>query len=139
MVNRYLTVWAIRAALVTATACLGLSSAADASTTLYITGAGNGHGIGMSQYGAYGDALHGWTYQHILGHYYQGTGLRTTSTSAVVRVLLGTGAYGNPAFSGASSAVAPRAGSQSVTLSTGQTYSLQALPGGNVALYDQSG
>ncbi len=139
MVNRYLTVWAIRAALVTTTACLGLPPGAHASTNLYISGAGNGHGIGMSQYGAYGDALHGWTYQHILGHYYQGTGLRTTTTSAVVRVLLGTGAYGNPSFSGASSAVAPRADNQSLTLSTGQTYSMQALPGGNVALYDQSG
>ena len=139
MLNRYLTVWAIRAALVTATACLALSPAAQAATNLYITGAGNGHGIGMSQYGAYGDALHGWTYEHILGHYYQGTALRPTSTSRIVRVLLGTGAYGNPSFTGASTAVAPRAGSQPVTLSSADTYSLRALPGGNVALYDQSG
>lgn len=92
----------------------------------------------MSQYGAYGDAQHGWTYRRILGHYYQGTGLRTTSTSRVVRVLLGAGAYGNPSFSGASAAVAPRAGNQTVALSPSQTYSMQAFPGGNVALYDQS-
>lgn len=139
MLNRYLTVSAIRTVLSTATVCLALSPAALASTNLYISGAGNGHGIGMSQYGAYGDALHGWTYQHILGHYYQGTGLRTTSTSRIVRVLLGTGAYGNPSFNGASSAVAPRAGSQTLTLSASQTYSMQALAGGDVALYDQAG
>lgn len=139
MLNRYLTVSAIRTVLGTATICLALSPAAQASTNLYISGAGNGHGIGMSQYGAYGDALHGWTYRHILGHYYQGTGLRTTSTARIVRVLLGTGAYGNPSFSGASSAVAPRAGNQTLTLSAGQTYSVQAVVGGNVALYDQSG
>jgi stage II sporulation protein D len=137
--NRYLTVRTARAVLASAAASLALSPAAHASTNLYISGAGNGHGIGMSQYGADGDALHGWTYRHILGHYYQGTGLRTTSAGRIVRVLLGTGSYGNPSFSGASSAVAPRAANQTVTLSTGQTYSTQAAPGGNVALYDQSG
>ena len=122
-----------------ALAWLALSPAARASTELYITGAGNGHGIGMSQYGAYGYAQHGWTYQRILGHYYQGTGLRSTDPGQIVRVLLGTGTYGNPAFSGASSASAPRAGNQTVQLSAGQTYSIQALRGGNVALYDQTG
>jgi stage II sporulation protein D len=120
-------------------AWLAHSPAARASTEFYINGAGNGHGIGMSQYGAYGDALHGWTYQHILGHYYQGTGLRTTNPAQIVRVLLGTGAYGNPAFSGASSAVAPDAGNRTVQLSVSQTYSIRALSGGNVALYDSSG
>ena len=128
-----------RVILATAAASLAFSPAAHASTDLYISGAGNGHGIGMSQYGAYGDALHGWTYQHILGHYYQGTGLRTTNPSQTVRVLLGTGAYGNPGFSGASSAVAPWAGHRTVTLSTSRTYSVHAAPGGNVALYDSAG
>ena len=32
----------------------------------------------MSQYGAYGYALHGWTYQQILAHYYTGTQIGTT-------------------------------------------------------------
>ena len=34
---------------------------------------GNGHGVGMSQYGANGMAKHGHTYLQILGHYYPGT------------------------------------------------------------------
>jgi SpoIID/LytB domain protein len=38
-------------------------------------GGGWGHGVGMSQYGAYGQALEGRTYDQILGHYYQGTAL----------------------------------------------------------------
>ena len=122
-----------------AAAGLAQTPAARASTGFYITGAGNGHGIGMSQYGAYGYALHGWSYQHILGHYYQGTGLRTINASQTVRVLLGTGAYGNPSFTGASSATAPQAGNQTVPLSTDQTYPIRALPGGNVALDDASG
>lgn len=37
-----------------------------------ITGGGNGHGIGMSQYGAQGYALHGWTHDAIIKHYYKG-------------------------------------------------------------------
>jgi hypothetical protein len=38
-------------------------------------GGGWGHGVGMSQYGAYGQALEGSTYDQILSHYYQGTEL----------------------------------------------------------------
>jgi stage II sporulation protein D len=136
---RYLTVSTARAVLAAAAASLAVSPAAHASTDLYINGAGDGHGIGMSQYGAYGAAQHGWTYQHILGHYYQGTGLRTTDPNQTVRVLLGTGRYGDPGFTGAASAVAPWAGHRTVTLSTTQKYSVHAVSGGNVALYDSSG
>lgn len=39
--------------------------------TLYITTTGFGHGIGMSQYGAQGMALEGYSYQDILKHYYR--------------------------------------------------------------------
>src|SRR5205823_1523026 len=105
----------------------------------YINGGGDGHGIGMSQYGAYGYAQHGWSDRQILGHYYQGTGIGTTSPSQTVRVLLGTGGFGPPTFIGASSATAPQAGGQSVQLSTSQKYSVKALSGGHVALYDPSG
>jgi stage II sporulation protein D len=40
-----------------------------------INGRGWGHGIGMSQWGAYGYATHGWTYRQILTHYYTGISL----------------------------------------------------------------
>ena len=36
-------------------------------------GAGWGHGIGMSQWGAYGYAKHGAGYREILDHYYRDT------------------------------------------------------------------
>jgi SpoIID/LytB domain protein len=46
---------------------------------LVIEGRGNGHGIGMSQYGALGYAIDdGWTYDQILGHYYGGTSAGTS-------------------------------------------------------------
>jgi stage II sporulation protein D len=35
-----------------------------------IRGGGNGHGVGMSQYGAYGMSQRGYTFQEILSHYY---------------------------------------------------------------------
>jgi len=40
-----------------------------------ITGSGNGHGLGMSQYGAYGMAVQGYNYQDILKYYYSGVTL----------------------------------------------------------------
>src|SRR5215217_7090222 len=77
-----------RALLVTASLLsLAAASAADGAVRHVIRGAGFGHGIGLSQYGAYGYALHGRSYQAILGHYYKGTRL-SSAPSRPVRVLL---------------------------------------------------
>ncbi len=62
---------------------------AAAGTTWTVTGHGFGHGVGMSQYGAYGYALHGRDYSFILAHYYQGTTLGSAPPGRV-RVLLTT-------------------------------------------------
>jgi stage II sporulation protein D len=59
--------------------------------TFFITGHGWGHGLGMSQYGAYGYALHGWTYDRIVAHYYPGTTLGQAPVKRV-RVLVSDGA-----------------------------------------------
>ncbi|MGH2996014.1 MAG: SpoIID/LytB domain-containing protein [Gaiellaceae bacterium] len=67
-------------------AALVLVGAAAAAPLFVLTGRGWGHGIGMSQYGAYGYALHGSSYGQILAHYYPGTGLGTRSKA--VEVLL---------------------------------------------------
>ena len=40
-----------------------------------IVGSGWGHGVGLSQYGALGQALDGRSWQDILNHYYPGTNL----------------------------------------------------------------
>ena len=40
-----------------------------------ITCYGYGHGCGLSQYGAWGYAANGWTYDQILAHYFPGTTL----------------------------------------------------------------
>src|SRR4051794_24358340 len=59
-----------------------------------LDGHGYGHGHGMSQFGAYGAALKGLTYQQIVGFYYPHTTL-TSDANRTVRVLLG-GAQSSP-------------------------------------------
>ena len=73
---------------ITAALALLFASAADAASTFYVRGGGNGHGIGMSQYGSYGYALHGKSYRWILAHYYQGTSIGHVAPGRTVRVLL---------------------------------------------------
>jgi len=58
--------------LVAAVVC-ATAGTARAGSALIVTGHGWGHGVGMSQWGAYGYALHGWKYRRILSHYYPGT------------------------------------------------------------------
>jgi stage II sporulation protein D len=76
--------------------------AAAGKARFTIRGAGFGHGVGMSQYGALGFAQHGKTYDEILAHYYTGTQLGTTDPAATVRVLIQS--TGTASFSGASQA-----------------------------------
>ena len=56
-------------------------------TTFAISGHGWGHGVGMAQWGAYGYAQHGFTYDEILTHYYPGTQLGP-APAQLVRVLV---------------------------------------------------
>lgn len=64
--------------------------AVPGEATFIVTGRGYGHGVGMSQYGAYGMAKEGRTYDEILAYYYPGTTLGT-SPGRKVRVLLAEG------------------------------------------------
>src|ERR671930_2338173 len=79
----------MRRSAVAALACLALPASAHAAKSSFvIKGAGFGHGIGLSQYGADGYALHGSDHKTIVGHYYQGTGLAVVSPAPTIRVLL---------------------------------------------------
>src|SRR6202035_1541281 len=51
-------------------------------------GRGNGHGLGMSQWGARGRAAAGQDYKTILSTYYTGTQIDTRDTSGAVRIAL---------------------------------------------------
>jgi len=81
-------------------AFLVAAPAARAATKLTITGAGFGHGIGMSQYGTYGYSLHLETYDFILSHYYTGTALGALDSNPEIKVLL-QGSRRSISFTGA--------------------------------------
>src|SRR3954453_9055238 len=97
---------------------LACSSPAHAASRLVIRGAGFGHGIGMSQYGAYGLSLQGVGYQSILARYYTGTTLAQVAAAPEVRVLL-QGGQRKVTFSGAA-----RLGTQA--LDPAKTYNVVA-------------
>jgi len=71
--------------------CASSASAAGqaSAATLVIDGAGDGHGVGMSQEGALGYAEHGASYSEILAHYYTGTALGQAPAATMVKVLIG--------------------------------------------------
>jgi stage II sporulation protein D len=76
--------------LLTATFILLAPIGAQAATRVVIKGAGFGHGIGLSQYGAYGYAQHGFSYKEIIRHYYRGASIGQSSRRGV-KVLLQSG------------------------------------------------
>jgi len=52
----------------------GVAVAQEAETVSFV-GSGWGHGVGLSQYGAYGASRDGWTAKQILEYFYQGTSI----------------------------------------------------------------
>src|SRR3954470_3829677 len=107
-------------------ACLAVPASAQAAKSSFvIRGAGFGHGIGLSQYGADGYALHGFDYKTIVGHYYEGTSLATVSPAPTIRVLLESAPA--PSFTGAT-----QAGDR--TLDPAKTYSVVRAGANSVAL-----
>jgi stage II sporulation protein D len=73
-----------------ATARIDARTATTGSATFIVTGHGWGHGVGLSQYGAYGYAQKGTGYAKIVLHYFPGTELGEAPVSRV-RVLLTSG------------------------------------------------
>jgi stage II sporulation protein D len=96
-----------------------------------VRGAGFGHGIGMSQYGAYGLAQHGWGYERILRHYYRGTQLGQAPSRPVRVLLQASDPYVR--FRGATRAPA------GLGLEPGVTHVVRATRGGRLALYGRGG
>ena len=90
-----------RALLLIAFAALLLSApAAGAAEKYRLLGHGYGHGVGLSQWGAYGFANHGADYKKIVKHYFKSTKLESFRSNKKVRVLLAT-TSGDISFSGA--------------------------------------
>jgi SpoIID/LytB domain protein len=69
--------------------CIAAPSVAWAADPIFqFTGRGNGHGVGMSQWGAKGMAEQGWGYKQILAHYYQGSWVATWPGATTIHVNL---------------------------------------------------
>jgi len=83
-------------------ATVAMLAAATAHASWTVKGHGFGHGVGLSQYGAFGFAENGRNYREILGHYYKHTKLGEAGVEPI-RVLLDSG-RGSVAFSGAGKA-----------------------------------
>jgi len=76
-----------RVAVLVAVAFLGAPGHALAGALFLIDGSGWGTGLGMSQWGAEGFAVHGWDYRRILAHYYPHTSFGVTHDQPV-RILV---------------------------------------------------
>ncbi|MCB0875764.1 MAG: SpoIID/LytB domain-containing protein [Solirubrobacterales bacterium] len=111
-----------RAAAAAAAAVLLLVALAGAAAapakTWVVKGGGFGHGVGMSAWGAYGYAKHGWGYERIIGHYYRRVKVKREKGNRRVRVLLATRS-GDVKFDGAVKACGRK-------LKAGRTYRAQS-------------
>jgi stage II sporulation protein D len=121
-------------AILTAVLAAGLTAlaTAPARADLVLDGHGWGHGVGLSQYGAYGYALlegrdHAW----ILGHYYPGTTLGRAGAGSV-RVLLRR--TRTPKLCGATRLRDARG--RRLRLSDARVYRLSVLANGRVRVVD---
>lgn len=115
----------ILAVLVAAVAAVGVATfvlvpSAQGASAVKVCGSGFGHGVGLSQYGAYGRAKAGQNYAQIVKTYYRGVSLNKYSTNPGVRVLLGERAL---------------SGSQDIVVGTGSQARLRNLAtGGTISL-----
>ena len=110
--------------------------ARPASSTFALSGRGFGHGVGLSQWGAYGAATKALTWQQIVGFYYPGT-LRTSQGDPTLRVWLSAVGTSGVQFSVLSGLVVSD-GTRTSALST--SYRWRVVPEGSaVTLQANSG
>ncbi|MCW2803111.1 MAG: stage sporulation protein [Propionibacteriaceae bacterium] len=92
------------------------------SGSFTISGAGFGHGWGMSQYGAYGAAKKGLSWKQILAFYYPGTTLDTLKTGSKIKVWITADSDNDLRVMPAKGLVLTDAAGGSFALPTGSTY-----------------
>jgi SpoIID/LytB domain protein len=82
----------LAAALAASLLLSGSGEPAAAASPFTFYGSGYGHGLGMSQWGAYGLARMGWSHRRILTHFYRHTSVRRRdSLPTSIRIGLTTG------------------------------------------------
>lgn len=121
---------ALAVILVAAVAALMAPTAAYGAAQFTFFGSGWGHGIGMSQWGAYGLANKGWGPNRILTHFYSGTKLATDPTAPLslrVGLVQGRQIVHVEAIDGPVDLRLgdPRSGSVAATVPAGATWSIR--------------
>jgi stage II sporulation protein D len=119
-------------ALVLASSLL-IPTTARADTTFNMYGSGNGHGVGLPQWGAYGLAAKGWSTTRILTHYFTGTTVApapSTPTRIRVGVLRGKAAIGIQAKNQITSLrLGTRSGTEIAQIPVDETWTIEAKAG----------
>jgi SpoIID/LytB domain protein len=99
----------------------GVASAAP--TSFVFAGSGFGHGVGMSQYGAYGQAVAGRSAAQIIQSYYSGSAVTSATDAVDLRVNL---LHASPTAAASSEAVDGGSGDVSVAAGTTTTVGTKA-------------
>jgi SpoIID/LytB domain protein len=134
---------ALASVLVAAVLAVVPTGAAAAAGSFTFFGSGWGHGLGLSQWGAYGLALDGWTASRILTHFYSHTRV-ATADGVPARLRVGL-AQGRPGYrlSAESGQVDlhlddPNHGDVVATIPSGETWSV-VLRDGTYRIEDAAG
>ena len=98
------------------------TAVAPKSGSFTIQGAGFGHGHGMSQYGAYGAAKKGLSWQQILAFYYPKTTLRPMPAGTTIKVWITADSDSNLRVQPTAGLKVRDAGGGSYTVPTGKAY-----------------
>jgi stage II sporulation protein D len=110
-----------------------IPATAHADVTFNLYGSGNGHGIGLPQWGAYGLAAKGWTAPQILTHFFTGTtvGLAPSTPSKVrVGLLQDRAGINIKAINqGTSLRLGSTSGTQIALIPVGETWTVQIKSG----------
>ncbi len=101
-------------------------------------GRGYGHGVGMSQYGAYGMALDGRTAAEIITTYYRGTTIATVPTTTV-RVLLASGVKNPQVAASGTWSVTADGGTVPQVLDAGAAYTVKSTGADRLMLASADG
>jgi len=109
------------ASITPATAAPVVTAAAPVPPSFTFTGSGWGHGLGMSQYGAYGMALDGYSATQILEHYYNPATVVRRAGEPTIRVLV----LGEKSYDGTVTSV-------TLTRDAATTWTLETAPGTSV-------
>jgi SpoIID/LytB domain protein len=134
---------ALASVLVTAVLAVVPSGAAAAADSFTFFGSGWGHGLGLSQWGAYGLALDGWKPAHILTHFYSHTRVAGVDQPPP-RLRIGLAQHDRRyRLSAAAGPVDlrldnPRQGDVVATIPSGETWSVR-VSGGRYRIFDGSG